>query len=244
MRIAIMQPTYLPWMGYFDLIDRVDQFVLLDDVDFASRSWQQRNRIKNAQGEQMLSLPVKKKGQAGKRIDQTLLNNNDKWAKKHRQAISLAYGKSAFFREISEPLFPLYADTQENLADFNIAIIKVVSSCLGLETPLLRSSTLKCEGKKVDHLLAICRHLGANEYLSPVGSFDYIDEDNRFTENGIQLWYQHFEHPQYSQRFGEFIPYLSIIDLLFNEGPNALRILRSGQRPLYSHEDVKNQKGS
>ncbi|MEZ4888842.1 MAG: WbqC family protein [Chitinophagales bacterium] len=240
MRIAIMQPTYLPWMGYFDLIDRTDQFVFLDDVQFDHRSWQQRNRIKTSSGELMLTVPVLQKKKFEQEIRDVQTNSTAKWLKKHLISIERNYQKAPFFGV----LFPLLKATYEkhslSLLPLNTELIRCFSDFLGIKTNFLLSSTLNTEGQKAEKLFQICEKLGATEYLSPVGSFNYIEENNLFPANNIQLYYQHFEHPTYSQLYGDFLPYMSIVDLLFNEGAEkGLEILRSGQKLFYTHEEVR-----
>lgn len=234
-----MQPTYLPWMGYFDLIDRTDQFVFLDDVQFDHRSWQQRNRIKSSSGELMLTVPVLRKKKFEQEIRVVKTNTTAKWLKKHLVSIERNYKKTPYFDALFPDLKKIYEEFGDSLLPLNVNLIKYFSQFLGLKTNFIFSSTLKAEGQKAAKLFHICQKLKATEYLSPVGSFSYIEENNLFASNDIQLYYQHFEHPEYTQLYGDFLPYMSILDLLFNEGANrSLEILRSGQKPLYTHEQI------
>ncbi|MGB1243247.1 MAG: WbqC family protein, partial [Chitinophagales bacterium] len=205
MRIAIMQPTYLPWMGYFDLIDRCDLFVILDDVQFEYQSWQHRNRIKTANGINMLTLPVHRANSVETAITEVTLSYRQNWQKKHLAAIQQSYSKSAFYKSDFKASFDnLYQQKWEKLASFNVEVIEYIMKKVGIDTQLVLSSTLKLKGTKTQRVINICKALKVTEYLSPVGAFDYIEEDNLFPKNDIQLYYQHFEHPKYSQLYGDF----------------------------------------
>lgn len=227
---AIMQPTYLPWVGYFDLIDRSDCFVILDSVQFAKRSWQQRNRIKTQNGEQMLTVPALTKGRRDQRIDEVEIDPTAGFAAQHLNAIRFAYAKAPRFAEVFPRLTDALNAPTTKLADLNVQLIRLFMDLLGLKTPLVRSSTLRATGRKVDLLVAICAELGVERYLSPLGSKEYIDENDIFAARGIELVYHRYKHPEYRQLHGPFLPYMSVLDLLMNEdGPRALEILRSGR---------------
>lgn len=234
-----MQPTYIPWMGYFALIDCSDKFVIYDDVQFDTRSWQQRNRIKTSQGIHMLTIPVSKSASRSRLIYDIIINEDEKWRKKHLKSIEHSYSSSAHFSSFFPVLESCYLNDTNSLSEFNSHIIKELCAYLGIEQKIVFSSSFGCEGTKVEKLINIVKHLGADEYLSPMGSFEYIDENNLFEKEKISLHYQNFRHPRYNQLHGEFISHMSIIDLLFNEGKNSLQILRSGVLKHLSHEEVK-----
>ena len=227
--VAIMQPTYLPWIGYFDLIDQSDIFVFLDSVQFDKRSWQQRNRIKSVNGELMLTVPVLSKGKRDQKLRDVQIDSSQKYSSKHLRTISNNYCKSKYFREYQTEFSNLYSLEYKYLADLNITLIKWLTKKLGMQVEFIRSSSLEASGKKVLLLVNICKKLGAHHYLSPYGSKTYIEENNLFLKNDIKLSYQDFRHPKYRQLWGEFIPYLSIIDLVFNEGKRSLDIIREGR---------------
>ena len=227
--VAIMQPTYLPWIGYFDLIDQTDVFVFLDSVQFDKRSWQQRNRIKTSNGELTLTVPVLSKGKREQRICEVEFDPTQNFREKHLRAIEHNYSKASHFQQYINGFSKLYAQDYKNLAHLNITLIKWFTQKLGLQVEFSHSSSLKTSGKKVELLVDICKKLNADHYLSPLGSKEYIEENNLFSNNGINLSYQNFKHPQYNQLWGEFIPYLSIIDLFFNEGEKSLNIIRNGR---------------
>ena len=238
MQITIMQPTYLPWLGYFALMMQTDQFIFLNDVQFDRRSWQQRNKIKSAQGELLLTVPVVKKSKSGELIKDVLINQEEAWKKKHLKSMQQHYSKSKYYGEVSEWILPIYERDFQKLADLNISIIKAIADYLRIDTNFVNSSDLGVEGNKAQRLVNICKKAGADTYLSPMGSFQYIDEDNVFAGSNVNLLYQNFEHPEYSQLHGEFLSHLSVIDLLMNEGKQSASVIQSGIQQPYSHEGL------
>jgi hypothetical protein len=240
MKIAISQPTYLPWLGYFDLIDQVDAFVLLDSVQFEKQSWQQRNRIKTPAGLQWLTVPVAFRGRFGQRIMEVIIRDPE-FPKKHLRAIELNYRRAPFF----DRHFPELARILEQhpsgsrLADLNSEIIQWVCMVLDIRTTIVRSSELGQEGRRSELLVNLCRSLNADSYVSPPGSAIYLLEDLQlFADAGIDVSFQYFEHPTYRQMFSVFVPYASVLDVLFNEGETSAQILRSGRRPAMTPEEL------
>jgi len=225
---AIMQPTYLPWIGYFALIDRVDQFVFLDSVQFERRSWQQRNRIKTATGVQLLTVPVLKKGRREEAIRSVEISPGSGFVKKHVRAIESAYGRARYFEAYAPALFALFEREQKLLADLNIAIILWLARAFGITTPSRRSSSMAAEGKRDALLVAISQELGADQYVSPPGAHAYLDGNIAFPAAGIALTWHDYRHPDYPQLHGPFLPYMAAIDLLFNAGPDSLATIRRG----------------
>jgi hypothetical protein len=212
-------------------------FVILDDVQFEKQSWQHRNRIKGPEGEMLLSVPVARTG-LDTQIKDAMINTSS-WQKKHLQSIVQCYAKAPYLEKYNDWLEGIYRrQLWTSLSKLNTTIIKDIAHHLELKTPIVFSSTLAVEGSKVERLLRICKELKADTYLSPVGSFGYIEEDNRFADHGITLEYQHFEHPSYAQLHGAFLSHLSTVDLLLNEGKKSIEILRSGQHPAYTHAQV------
>jgi hypothetical protein len=228
--VAVMQPTYLPWMGYFDLIDQADVFVFLEDVEFSKQSWQQRNRIKTSNGILWLTVPVLTKGKSGQMISDVRINHRSNDLEKHVKAIAQSYGKAPFVKSYIDELTAILSTPRDRLADLNMDLIRWFCAKLGIKTPLVKNSDLHVEGSKVERLINICRAVGAERYLSTPGSKVYIDEDNRFSPSGVDLVYQDYVHPTYRQLHGDFVPYLSVLDLLLNEGEGSLSIIRSGRR--------------
>jgi hypothetical protein len=227
--IAIMQPTFLPWIGYFAMIDRVDRFVYLDSVQFAKRSWQQRNRIKTAQGELMLSVPVLSKGKRDQTIAEAQVDWDSGFAAKQLRSIETAYRAAPHFAQYFEPLKARLTANAPSLADYTIGLIEVLCESFGIDTPRERSSALKAGGQKAELLAAICNELGAERYLSAPGSREYIEESDAFRAAGVAVNYHEYVHPAYAQGAGEFLPYMAAVDLLFHCGGEAgLRIIRQG----------------
>jgi len=226
--IAIMQPTYLPWIGYFGMIDRADTFVFLDTVQFARRSWQQRNRIKTANGPQMLTVPVHKKGARDQKIAEVQIDADSHFAEKHIRAIEHALSKAPYFKDYAGDLFGILQVDHPKLADLNINLITWLTGALGVSCRFLRSSNIEASGAKADLLANICEALDGNVYISAPGSRDYIETSDAFDSHGITVAYHRYEHPTYPQLYGDFEPYMSAIDLLFNVGPQSLERIRSG----------------
>lgn len=227
--VAIMQPTFLPWIGYFSLIDQVDTFVFLDSVQFDKRSWQQRNRIKTAQGAQYLSVPVLSKGKRDQKICEVEIDTSQKFQIRHLKTIENNYRKAPYFLKYWQDFKDQFLKEYSFLSDLNIILIKWFCEKLGLNPDFLFASKLNVEGKKVELLIDICRKTNADCYLSPLGSKTYIEDNNLFEKQGIMLQYQDYVHPQYSQLYSGFISHLSVLDLLLNEGNSSLKILRMGQ---------------
>lgn len=233
-RVAIMQPTYLPWMGYFDLIDQVDQFVLLDTVQFAKRSWQCRNRIRTAKPElELLSVPTLVAGLRDQTIRDVGIADAG-FADRHLASIRHAYASAQFFAAHAEAFAEVLCRgaASGRLAALNETIITWVADLLGIATPIVRASRLGADGKRSDLLAAICEKLGATRYLSPSGAVGYLaDERDAFEKRGIAIEIHCFEHPVYRQNRPGFLSHASILDALFNLGPEeTARSLRSGRR--------------
>ena len=226
---AIMQPTYLPWLGYFGLMDSVDVFVLLDSVQFARRSWQQRNQIKTAQGATWLTVPVLSKGAREQSISDVLIDKCRDFSAAHIRSIELSYCKAPYFADYAAGLFGILRGGHDRLASLTVELITWLRDQLCIKTPLLRASEINVGGRKADLLAAICQHAGADHYVSPPGSREYMEESTVFADEGIAVTYHAYLHPNYPQQHGDFLPYMSTIDLLFNSGPESLTIIRRGR---------------
>ncbi|MBV9987224.1 MAG: WbqC family protein [Chitinophagaceae bacterium] len=242
---AIMQPTFFPWMGYFDIIDQVDIFVFYDNVQLTKRSWQVRNRIKMASGEYFLTVPVKKtKNRDELMICDAEICYEQHWQAKHLKNIEINYKKSAHFNEVFGLISEIYGKKHNLLYSFNEDFIINVLKRIGITTTLVQSHELgEVEGVKDARLAAICKKIGCGDYLSPQGSSNYIEAvspGGELVRQGIALYYQHYVHPVYHQLYGSFHGYLGIIDLLFNEGfDNALGIIRSGRHEKIPFMDFR-----
>lgn len=222
-----MQPTYLPWSGYFGLMQSVDVFVLLDTVQFARRSWQQRNQIKTERGVQWLSVPVLSKGKREQLILDVEIDKSSKFAAKHRRSVEISYAKTPFFKEYEGMILPLLDNENPLLADLNIALILRLKALLGINTPVVRASTLSGIGTKAELLASLCRQLAATCYVSPPGAKEYLNASDAFDRIGVPVRYFAYAHPEYPQPFNGFIPYMSTIDMLFNCGERSLTLINS-----------------
>jgi hypothetical protein len=223
---TIMQPTYLSWIGYFDLIDQSDTFVFLDSVQFDRRSWQQRNRVKSRDRVLWLTVPVHSKGRRDQRICDVEIDRSAKFEQKQLSTIRQCYAQAEYFDTYFNDLSTILEGGHEKLVDLNVNLIEWFCQKLGLDATFVRSSNLEAGGDKADLLVNICQEVGADRYLSPPGSQAYLDAQNPFPAKGIDLVYQDYPHPVYRQLFGEFVPYLSVLDLLMNEGSGSLNLLR------------------
>ncbi|MEG6616322.1 WbqC family protein [Peptococcaceae bacterium 1198_IL3148] len=220
--IAIHQPNYLPWLGYFHKMLNCDVFVIADDVLLSSTSITHRNKIKCANGSLLLSVPLALKKVL---IKDVLIYNDQNWAERHFQTLQHCYARSKYWKDYREQFRNIYARRWHKLIDLNMEIINLVRDILDIHTPLVLSSALpNLQGKKSDRIIDICKKLNAVVYLSGQGAKVYNDEQ-AFAQNGIELRYQNFVHPKYPQMWGDFIDKLSIVDLIFNCGPDSRKIL-------------------
>lgn len=232
MKIAISQPTFLPWIGYFDIIRSVDAFVFLDNVQYLPASWMQRNQIKTPQGLQWLTVPVKKSAHSRPLLREVEVVR-DAFPEKQLRTIEMNYAKCEHF----PALFPWLREQltlpsdSSSLARLNARFIEAAARRLGIETKFLWASDLAVEGKRSELLVAICKALGASAYHSTAGAEAYMREERAvFDAAGVGCYMHRYEHPVYRQRFGDFLPYACVADLLLNEGEAALGILAGGLR--------------
>lgn len=229
MILSVHQPQYLPWLGYFDKIAKSDAFVFLDCVQYKRREFQNRNKIRCPDGGLWLTVPVVYKGHSREKIGRILIDNGSDWQRKHWGSIKSGYSAAPFFKEHSDFFEEVYSRKWERLADLNIHIIKYILEYLKIDTPLYYESRIVTSLEATDRILELCKKVGADTYLSGSGGKDYLEEE-KFSRAGIKLEYQHFVHPEYRQQFvkqeEDFLPYMSIVDLLFNEGPESINILR------------------
>jgi len=240
MTIAIMQPTYLPWLGYFDLADQVDLFVFLDSVQFERRSWQQRNRLKIESELELISVPVLKTGRYDQLINEVEIVRSNLFPHRHLGLVEHNYRRSPYFDNYFPALKKILTGEERLLSNLNQTLIRWIAKEIGIQADFKRSAELRAQGKRTELLANICRELGAADYLSPLGSAGYIlAEPEYFDLAGVTVAFQHYEHPHYRQLSKPFLPYASMLDLLFNEGVRSLDILRSGRRPPYSLEEAR-----
>lgn len=216
-----MQPTYLPWAGYFDLIHHSDVFVFLNDVQFSKQSWQVKNKIISQGNELTLTVPIKK-ASLSTIIDQIIIDDSQPWRKKHLKSIYYSYIKTPFFEEVFPVIERVINNKSNRLADFNMEIIKILSNKIFKKSFFIDSRDLKIDSKdKLDRIIKICQEVGATDYLTPAGSLTYLESMNyeqRFSNASIKFSIQDYYPKKYTQLNQPFKPFLSIIDLLFNKG--------------------------
>lgn len=225
MIVSVHQPQYLPWLGFFDKIEKSDCFVYLDQVQYKSREFQNRNKIRTKGGWIWLTVPVMTKGKRGQGIGEIRMDNELDWRKQHFSSLKTWYAKAKYIDKYIHFFEEVFSKKWEKLSDLNIYIIDYLLKQLAINTPVYFESNLGIKNKKTDRIIEICKKLNADTYLSGAGGRDYLEE-GKFIEAGIKLIYQDFSHPSYEQCYSPFIPYMSIIDLLFNRGEESLKILK------------------
>ena len=226
-KVAILQSNYIPWKGYFDLINSVDEFIIYDDMQYTKRDWRNRNKIKTLNGLRWLSIPVSVKGKYHQKINETLISD-PKWASKHWDAIVHSYKKSPYFMRYKDSFESFYTTNDDlYLSNINIELIKLVNTILGITTKISLSSSFELVEGQTERLLDLCEQVGATEYLSGPAARGYFDE-NLAVELGIGVeWMSYNDYPEYNQMTEPFDHGVSIIDLIFNEGPNATKFMTS-----------------
>jgi len=224
--VAIVQSCYVPWKGYFDLINSVDEFILYDDRQFTRRDWRNRNRIKTAQGNRWLTIPVKTKGLYHQRIDETVIEDA-RWHERHSKAIVHSYAGAPCYSTHGDALEELYRTAGDaRLSAVNRHFLEGICALLGIDTALSWSTDYDVEGARTDRLLALCRAAGATEYLSGPRARSYLDEE-RFADAGIKLTYFDYDgYPEYAQPHPPFDHAVSIVDLLVSTGADARRYMK------------------
>lgn len=226
-----MQPTYIPWVGYLAMIGKCDQFVFLDNVQYNHRSWQQRNRIKTHNGEEWLTLSTFVKNHSDQLIKDVKCIDLIKDIDKHIRTIIHSYSKASFYKTFSDDFFTqirsLAKENTPNLAIFNMELTKFLCEFMGINIQFIRGSEIPVSGNKDELLANICHYLGANNYLSAVGSREYLDGSKHFEKRKIKIEYHHYTHPHYTQLHGEFLTGLSCIDMFFNVEREKLKDLIS-----------------
>jgi hypothetical protein len=222
-KIAICQSNYIPWKGYFDLIAKSDVFVIYDEVQYTKNDWRNRNILKTANGPKWITIPIKNY-KLSKKINEVVTDLNF-WQRKHINMITLNYSRSPFFKEYSERLFSLY-ENSENLSEINIKFIKEICKIVGIDTQIINSTDLNLIGDRNQRLVDACNKLNATTYISGPAASAYLDEC-LFNENSINVeWIDYSDYPKYPQLFGEYLNQVSILDLIFNTGPDVRSYLK------------------
>lgn len=223
--LCVLQPGYLPWLGFFDQVRRSDIFVFYDDVQFDKNGWRNRNRIKSPKGlPHWLTVPVRV-STLDQSILETLIDDRQPWARKHLGTIRQFYARAPYLKRYLPELEELLLGRRwERLIDLDLAVIELMCRWLKFERKMARSSELEVEGERSERLLNLCLHFGAQTYLSGSAARAYLDTD-LFTHRGVEVLWQDYEHPVYAQQHGEFVPFLSALDLLLNCGDESASII-------------------
>ena len=219
-KVAVIQSNYIPWKGYFDIINDCDTFVFYDDVQFTKNDWRNRNKIKIEGGTHWLSVPV---GTELNRLIKEVKIQPGPWGRKHFKSIEQFYLKTPYFKMYRDFFADVYMDKKwEYLSELNHYIIKsIAKDFLKVETEFVCSDTYNPEGKRLERLIDLLKKCGAEEYVSGPSAQSYIDE-NEFLKNGIEIKFKDYTgYPEYPQLHPPFEHYLSVLDLLFNTGPDA-----------------------
>lgn len=223
MNCVILQPSYIPWRGYFHQIWKADCFIFYDDVQYDTRGWRNRNRIKTPQGVKWLTIPVYNKGV---QVEGTLIKDvricpDTRWQDKHRRALENSYSKAPFFSTYMPRLEGFFKARWEFLSELTIEMTMALASELGVgRKRFLRSSALQVEGRKTDRLLNLLKAVGATHYITGPAAGTYLEEE-KFWEAGISLEYMSYNYPVYPQLYPPYDAHVSILDLLFMAGPHA-----------------------
>lgn len=224
MILAVHQPQYLPWLGYFHKIASCDLFIFLDDVQYKKREFQNRNKIKTPNGPLWLTVPVVTKGKYLQKISEVLVDNELPWNDEHWRSMEHNYAHARHFGNLKSLFSGIYGMKWEKLSALSMKIINSVLSYLEIKTPYKMSSEYGTTSVSSQRIIDLCKKSGADTYLSGAGGREYMDE-KLFADNNIKLVYQDYKHPEYAQLHGKFEPYLSVADLLYNEGPGSAKIL-------------------
>jgi hypothetical protein len=227
--VAICQPNFLPWLGYFEMGHRAHVYVMLDDAQYPRREWVNRNKILNSSpsGWMWLTVPLKKAPQTIL-INEVEVSDEASWASTMLKSLSHVYGRAPFFSLYYDELAGLLARPWQYLVDLNLELVRWFYGTLGIPDNLEMSSGLKVELTRDDKLVEICERLEATIYLANNGSKGYIDP-SKFHRRGIGFVFQDYQHPTYTVNWYQFVPYLSALDLLFWHGPDALSIILGGR---------------
>ncbi len=227
MILTAHQPAYLPWLGLFHKIALADKFLLFDDVQYVPRDWISRNQIKTQSGPLMLTVPVLTNGHREKTIAEIEINNEVPWKRKHWKALMLAYQSAPYFKKYAVFFEDLYTKNWQSLADLNLYVLRWALETLNINVPVERASAYSFQGVKSDLVMDMCVTCNAQAYIFGELGAGYADIA-AFKQHGVNVFFQAYKHPVYQQLHGDFVPYMSFVDLLFNEGPRSYDILMSG----------------
>jgi hypothetical protein len=227
--VVVLQPGYIPWLGFFDQLRRADVFVYYDDVQYDKNGWRNRNRIKTQSGPLWLTVPVRHSGTGCVKILDVEIDRRTPWARKHVRSLRQAYARAPFAHRYLPEFEALLEREWTHLVDLDVACVDLMARWLHLQPRIESSSRLGIDGDRTERLVSICRHFGATTYLSGDAARMYLDVDV-FVRQGIAVEWQRYAHPVYPQLHGAFVPYLSAMDLLLNCGDEAPLIAFPGIR--------------
>jgi hypothetical protein len=225
-KVAIVQSNYIPWKGYFDLMNLVDEFILFDDVQYTRRDWRNRNRIKTPNGLIWLTIPVEVKDKYLQKIKNTVISDTG-WNRRHWKSITYNYSKARYFHVYKSLFEELYLGSKERfLSQINYRFLKGICEMLGIRTKITWSMNYRLVQGKTERLIDLCKQAGATEYISGPAAKSYVD-DELFRNEGIALTYLDYSgYPEYNQLFPPFEHGVSIVDLILNEGPDAPKYMK------------------
>lgn len=225
--ILITQSNYIPWKGYFDNINSVDEFVVYDDMQYTKRDWRNRNQIKTPQGLLWLTVPVEVKGKFFQKINETQVSEI-KWGEKHWKTIVANYSKAPYFKNYKDVFESLYRnESLNNITNINIAFIKAINSILNITTKITDSRDFDLAEGKTERLVDLCKKCNATDYYTGPAAKDYMDEQLFLNEQINVHYFDYSNYPIYTQLFGEFSHYVSILDLIFNTGENSKTYMKT-----------------
>ena len=235
--VAIHQPEYLPWLGFFKKMMNSELFVFLDDAQFRKKGWQNRNRIRTKNGTALLSIPVH--AHSYPNINEITIDNNKNWSKRHKKSILYNYARAPYFEEFKDFIESVFEKKFEYLIDLNTEIIKFIMNELEIKPKIVFSSELKISKKGSDRVLDICKTVGADSYITGTVWAQSHLRIEEFKKSNIHVEFQKFRHPIYRQFHGKFVPEMSIIDLLFNEGRDGAKEILQNSVVKTLHEKSK-----
>ena len=235
--IAIHQPEYHPWLGFFKKISQADVFVFFDDVQYRSNGFQNRNYIKTNTGKMLLSVPVLSKFNS--KINEVKIDKTKNWYKKHKKSIMTNYSKTDFFEDYKNSIEEIYETEYEYLVELNTKVIKFFLNELKIKTKIIFSSSLNLDSNSPKKILEICKKFNADKYISGVHWGLENLNLKEFSDNQIKIEFQKFLHPIYKQCHSPFIPNLSTLDLILNEGKNGRKILEKSKVEIIKNINEK-----
>ena len=224
-KISISQSNYIPWLGYFDLINRVDEFILYDDVQYTRRDWRNRNKIKTPKGLKWLTIPVDVKGKYFQKINETKISDKN-WVINHWQQIKQNYAKAKNFKKYKDIFEELYLSCKEEyLSEINHKFIIAINQILGIKTKIRFSGEFEIYGNRTEKLINICKQCNATVYISGPAAKKYFNEELANKENILVEWMNYENYEEYEQLYPPFEHGVTILDLIFNT--DATKFMKS-----------------